>query len=120
MFGALLLYNVYVNLREESRDRIIGNIFDVDNVLVSDFVLREKAVIIRFFSKGMFYQFVFDFTEGYSSDFSTISRNRDIIYGYIAIYKYPRIDTGDLFSVLLEIFLCQDEAKIYQLISRLL
>ena len=120
MLGALLLYNVYVNLGEECRDRIIGNIFNVNNVLISDFVLREKAVIVRFFAEGKFYQFVFDFTDGYSSDYSTLSRNGDVIYGYIAVYRYPRINTGDLFSILLEIFLCQDEVVIYRLIRRLL
>ena len=60
MFGALTFYKVYLNLGEECRNKILRNIFGIKNVSISDFVLRDDAVIIRFFADSVFYQYVFD------------------------------------------------------------
>ena len=64
MFVFLIFYNIYLNLSCEGKNKIIGNIFEIDDVSITDFIIENERVIIRMFSKNVFYQYVFEFDEG--------------------------------------------------------
>ena len=64
MFGFLIFYNIYLNLSCEGKNKILGNVFGVGDVSITDFIIKNDRVIIRMFSKNVFYQYVFEFDEG--------------------------------------------------------
>lgn len=116
MFGALIFQSLYLNLGEKCRNKVLGNIFGVHDVSVTDFVVRESAVIFRFFSDGVFYQYVFDFDIKNDNSFIKVSCSRDVIYSFISVKEEFNLNCSQLFSLVIEMFQCQDEYRIYQLV----
>lgn len=116
MFGASVFQLLYLNLGEQCRRKILGNIFGIINVSVVDFVVLEDNVIFRLFSDGVFYQFVFDFRDrGNDYFYKVFSGN--IIQCFIQGENYFNLDGIQINNFLMEIFLCQDEYRVYQLVK---
>lgn len=63
MLGLFVFRNIFINLGEECQNKIIGNIFGIGNVSVSNFVIRDNKFIFRLFSGGVFYQYSFLFDD---------------------------------------------------------
>lgn len=113
MFGFLVFYNIYFNLGEECRNRVLGNIFDIANVSISDVIVENNRVIIRLFSDGVFYQYIF-MSEGENNKLLCINRVVDRVT-FICNDKFEVTD-GFIF----QLFHCQDEYQIYQLMKNFL
>lgn len=120
MFGAFLFFNVFLNLGDNCRNKVLGNIFGVDNVSVSDFVIREDKVIFRFFSQNVFYQYIFDFTINESEAVMDVSCSRAIVNTIISVKKVSDLDSFSFDYLLVDIFKSQDEYQIYQLMRKFL
>ena len=119
MFGALLFYNVYMNLGEECRNKVLRNIFEIDNVSITDLVIRENLVVFRFFGNGVFYQYVFDLSDG-NNKYYKVSCSRNIVHYFVSVKTYPSFCEFNLFSLLVDLLLCQDEYEVYQLMRKFL
>lgn len=118
MYGVLKFQNLYLNLSESCRNKILGNIFGITDVSIVDFNVRKRNVIFRVFSQGVFYQYVFDFNDEYRDSFINVTCSKGIVCYFISVRLWD--NQFDLLSLLIEIFKCQDEYQIYQLMRLLL
>lgn len=119
MFGLLVFSSVVMNVSEKCRNRILGNIFGVSNVSVSDVSLRDEQIIFRLFSEGVFYQFLF---LNYSDNnaYFKVASTKDIVNCLFFISNNYFSDVDCNISLVMKIICCQDELKIYQLMRLLL
>lgn len=115
MMGVLKFQDLYLNLGETCRNRILGNVFGINNVSVVDFTVQEKYVIFKIFSQGVFYQYIFDFNDECGGSFIKVSSSKDIVCCFVFVKLWNDSIQFDLFSLLIKIFKCQDEYRIYQL-----
>ena len=67
MLGFQIFHNIYLNLSLKGKNIFLGNIFGIDDVSVSDFLIMKNKIIIRLFSQNVFYQS--------AAALSTVSRN---------------------------------------------
>lgn len=117
MFGALIFQQVFMNLKEDCRNKVLGNIFGICNVSVSNISVREEEVIFRFFSDGVFYQFVFLLEGRNKGSFFRVSSGQDIVQSLIILSDYRYGNESDFIYQLVELFRCQDEYQIYQIMK---
>lgn len=80
MLNFIIFKDMYFNLEENCRNRVLGNIFNINNVSVSDILIREDKVIFRMFSINVFYQYIFLFCKGENIDACSGKINNHIIY----------------------------------------
>ena len=111
MLGFQIFHNIYLNLSLKGKNSFLGNIFGVDDVSVSDFLIGKNKVIIRLFSQNVFYQFVFSFDDGQS----VVIVDGRIVKGKIFVLDDSCKDFN-LFIYLLA--RCSCEKDVYQLISQ--
>lgn len=118
MFGLSIFSLVAMNLSEKCRNRILGNIFEIRNVSVSDISLRDEQIIFRLYSEGVFYQFLFvDYGD---STYFKLASTKDIVncIYFISDNYFDRSFYNG--SLVIKIISCKDELEIYQLMRRLL
>lgn len=116
MFGVLIFQQVFMNLQEDCRNRVLGNIFGICNVSASSISIREEEVIFRLFSDGVFYQFVFLLDGRNRGNFFKVCSGRDIVQSLILINDVADgVKRQDFIYQLVELFRCQDEYRIYQM-----
>lgn len=115
MCGGIVFYNIFNNLGEKCRNKILGNIFGFTNVSVNDLVIRDSNIIFRIFSDDVFYQYIFDFSDTNNCSFINVSCSRDIVNSVVFVNK-----CSEEIELLIKIFKCQDEYQIYQLMRKLL
>lgn len=120
MFGILLFRSIIFNLGEECRRKILRNIFEIQDVSISDIGVREDRIIFRIFSDDVFYQYIFILGDKNNSKFVSISSSKRIFNCLIFIEGYSDLNTRDYFEILIQIFQCQDEYQVYQLVKLLL
>lgn len=115
MLGVSLFYQVYLNLGEECRNKILGNIFFVNDVSVSSLELKDNEIYIKLFDGVLFYQY----------KFMIFSNENRIYYSVRTISKCDRfedLNQDDVInlSLLSKIFLSNDEYQFYQLLKSFL
>ena len=115
MFGILIFQQVFMNLGENCRNRVLGNIFDICNVSISSVSVREEEVIFRVFSEGVFYQFVFLLEGRNKGSFFKVCSGRNIVHSLILLSDYKDNNKNDFIYQLIELFRGQDEYQIYQI-----
>ena len=113
MFGFLIFYNIYLNLSCEGKNKIIGNIFEIDNVSITDFIIENDRVIIRMFSKNVFYQYAFQFDEGICN----IMFDDRIVKGKIFVLDES---CRDFNLFIYSLARCSLESEVYRLIQEFL
>lgn len=116
MLGILIFEQVFLNLGEECRNRVLGNIFGITDVSVSDIFIKDDEIVFRLFSKGVFYQYIFKFGNGDNELF----RSQRIINRLIFISNYIEKEKDNFIYLLVELFRSQNEYQIYQLMKNFL
>ena len=111
MLGFQIFHNIYLNLSLKGKNSFLGNVFGVDDVSVSDFLIMESKVIIRLFSQNVFYQFVFLFDDGQS----VVTVDDRIVKGKIFVLDDSCKDFNLFIYLLAQ---CSCEKDVYQLISQ--
>lgn len=115
MYGFLIFNDFLNSIGERCRNKLLGNIFDLVDVTVSDLVLRNNCVIFRLFSDGVFYQYVFDLNNNNCDYFIRVSCDKNIIDKVIYVNEsFKKI------SLLVKIFKSHDEDQIYHFLKKLL
>lgn len=106
MFGINLFCNICNNLSDDCRNRLLGNIFEVMNVVVSNVIIHEDFVVIKLFSNGIFYKYVFLLQSG-----KTVFTNDErIIRCKIFVFN----EKQEMFrNFINHVILCCDEYQIY-------
>ena len=66
MFGFKVFYNLFINLNIVYQNKVIGNIFSVENVSVSSVSLLKNGISFKLFSNDVFYNYVFIIGSGNS------------------------------------------------------
>lgn len=120
MFGFLVFYHVYRNLGEDSRIKILRNIFEIYDVSVLEISIREQKVIFRFFEMGVFYQYVFLLDVFVNELVIQVASSRRIFNCFVKVGEMAQVDCFDSFCLFLAIIQCQDENQIYRMIKNLL
>ena len=105
--------NIYLNLGDNCRNKILGNIFDITNVSVSNFIVEDNKIIFRIFANGIFYQYVFILGIGVNE----IINGNKVICHKIFIYNENMLDVNKSIYYLIQ---CQDEYQVYQLVKQFL
>ena len=113
MFGLIIFYNVFVNLSEEYKNKILGNIFSINNVSVSSVVIGEDSINFKLFSNGIFYQYIFLLKSGENN----IIKDERIVYYKIFVFN-NNIENNDNF--ICQLIQCSCEYQIYQLMKKVL
>lgn len=113
MLGFLIFQQVYLNLGEDCRNKVLGNIFDIDNVSVSCVFLRDDTVIFRLFSGGVFYQFFFIFEIGENQVF-----NSDKIVNCVTFLSNS--NDKEINRFIYQLVRCQNECQVYYLVKKFL
>lgn len=108
MFGILIFQQVFINLGEKCRNRVLGNIFGICNVSVSDISIRGNKVLFRLFSETVFYQFVFLLDQKEGDYFFKVSSSKNIVHSVISLSNYDD-------NFIYQLFRCCDEYQVYQL-----
>ena len=110
MLGILIFQQVYFNLKNDCRNKVLGNIFGVDNVSISGIFIRGDVVIFRLFSDGVFYQYIFLFEDGKNQVSSTSRIVNCTMY----------LNDKESNSFIYQLFQCQSEYQVYQLLKHFL
>ena len=109
MYGFLIFGNICLNLSDECRDRVLGNIFGVSDVSVSSVLVKDKKIIFKLFSRDVFYQYVI-----------VVGNGEDKFYCDERIINCVIFTDGDKFNdfndFIYRLFHCQDEYQVYQLV----
>jgi hypothetical protein len=109
MFGFVVFKSIYDNLENFCQNKVLGNIFNIGNVAVSSFNISNNKVIFKFFSNGVFYQYVLKLDIG--EDRVEYNNN---------IFKYEIFTFNESFSLFNEfvygLYCCQTEKDVYDLI----
>lgn len=119
MFGLLIFSYVVMNISEKCRNKVLGSIFEIGNVSVSDVSLRDDNIMFRLFSNGVFYQFIF-VNYNCGNVCVKVASTKDIVNCLFFI-------SNDYFSdgvcndlLIMKIICCSSEFGIYQMLKLLL
>lgn len=115
MFGLVLFKNIYFNLSERSRNKILGNIFKINNVSVSDLIVNENRCFIRMFSNNVFYNYLLIMGTGKNS----VVYNERIVECRIFVYN-EREEMGGGSEFIYQLIRCCDESQVYRLVKQFL
>lgn len=115
MYGVIVFNSFFNNIGEKCRNKLLGNIFGIVDVTVSDLVLKNNCVIFRIFSNGVFYQYIFDLSNNNFDYFIKVSCNDNISDKIISIDEF-----SEELKLLIRIFKCRDECQIYKLLMKFL
>ena len=114
MFGFLWFKNVYVNLGENCRNKLLGNLFCLENVKASNYVVLENKFIFNFWADGVFYRYLFVLSDG-KHEFYCDDKT---VVGKIYLYNDEDLISNRIFVSIamcqvLWVMLCPDEYKFY-------
>lgn len=113
MYGFLIFINICLNLGDKCRDRLLGKIFGVSDVSVSNVSIIDKRIIFRLFNGGVFYQYVIVFGGGV-----------DRFYKDDKIVDCVIFTNGNYFyrfnDFIYRLFQCQEEYQVYLIVRELL
>ena len=59
MIGFCIFKNIYYNVDIAYQNKILGNIFNLNNVSVSGVIVDNKKIVFKIFCCGIFYQYIF-------------------------------------------------------------
>ena len=116
MIGILIFYQVYLNLGEDCRNKVLGNMFGISDVSVADVLVRDNGIIFRLFSKGIFRQYFFRIRNGEGDLFCSkrmvdrLGKESDFITSEEEVFLFK---VGDLLQ-------CHDEYLLYQRLVKFL
>ena len=113
MFGFLIFQQVYFNLGEGCRNKVLGNVFGIDNVSVSGVFLRDDKAIFRLFSEGVFYQFYFIFEFGENRVF-----NSNKIVNCVTFLS--SCNNKEVNQFIYQLVRCENEYQVYYLVKKFL
>lgn len=113
MFGFFIFKEVFLNLEEDCRNKILGNIFGVSNVSVSSVIFNRKSVVFRIFSESVFYQIDFFFNN--SVHYKMLCYEEDIDY-WIDDFNLCCDNKYYFINNLVILFKCQTEHQVYQML----
>ena len=112
MFGFIVFKSIYDNLGELCQNKILGNIFNIDNVTVSSFNIINERIVFKLFGDGIFYQYVFKLDVGENK----LECNNNIFSCEIFMYN----DNFSLFNdFIYRLYCCQTEKEVYDLIRNI-
>ena len=80
MFGFKIFYNLFINLNIVYQNKVIGNIFSIENVSVSSVSLLKNGISFKLFSNDVFYNYVFIVGSGNSCKTMEERIVKEIIY----------------------------------------
>ena len=110
MFGFIVFKSIYDNLGEFCQNKILGNIFNINNVAVSNFNIGNKRIIFKLFCNGVFYQYVFKLDIGKDK----VEYDKNIFTYEIFVFN----DNFALFNEFIyKLCCCQTEKEVYDLIK---
>lgn len=113
MYGFLIFDNICLNLGKKCRDRLLGKVFGISEVLVSSVRIVDKRIIFKLFSGGVFYQYVI-----------VVGVGEDRIYKDDKIVDCVIFTEGNVFlrfnAFICRLFQCQEEYQVYRLVRELL
>lgn len=113
MLALLVFCSVIENVGEECRNRILGNIFSINNVSISDFSIRDEYVVFRLFSDGVFYQYFFLIEREDGCIFQIFS-NDNIIQYFILISDYFEGCSNVSFALFMNLIDKGNEYEVYR------
>lgn len=113
MLGFLIFKNIYFNLNEVCRNKILGNIFGIDNVSATNILVDDKGIILRLFNRNYFYQYVFIVENGINE----LNCSSSII-DCRGIYIYQK--ECNINNFIYRLFHCQAEYQVYLLMKTVL
>lgn len=114
MLGFLLFYGVWSNLGEACRNKVLGNIFGINDVSTSSISIMYKTVIFRLYGNKVFHQFVFIFDDG-----ENIFRNDGMVIEEIVfIDNCKSVDRES--GVIYRLMQCREEKEVYLMLKEFL
>lgn len=113
MFGLLKFGDIYINLSKEGRNRVLGKIFGISDVSVTNVDIVSTGIIFKMFSNGVFYQYIFVLDKGKNN----LIQDERVISYKIYLYNEKKVPVGDFIYQLVQ---CQDEYQVYSLIKKYL
>lgn len=122
MYGYSVFNNVFLNLMNSTREIILKNIFSIEDVSNYYVSVQKEKICFRFFSMGVFYQFVFHLDRVEHYNFDIIKEENRLVDRkiYIDNYIFKTDWVCDYMSIFVKILLSKNEKVIYSLISLLL
>lgn len=113
MLGFIVFYSMWFNLGNNCRNKILGNIFDINSVSVSDVKFVDQILIFKMFSCGVFYHYSFILGIGINE----IKDCGRIVEKIIFIDdKECQVDNEFIYRLVR----CFDEYQVYQLLKEFL
>lgn len=110
MFGFFVFEKVLANVGEKCRNKIIENIFGIEDVSVSDLIVGDDRIVFRIFSRGVFYQYSFVIGVGENM----VESSEGILSGNYFISE----DSGGTNEFICCLIKCQDEYQVYYLVRQ--
>lgn len=111
MIGCSILQLICSNVGEKCRNKILGYIFEIYNVSVSEFLVLNNRFVFRLFDGVVFYQYTFVLENGNNIRYVDKRIQRHVIYLDNSINK-KRHD-----KPIFKLIQCQNELEVYNLIS---
>lgn len=115
MYGAIVFNNIFNNLGEKCRNKVLGNIFGLTNVSISNLVIRDNSIIFRIFSDKVFYQYIFNFCYANDDYFIKVSCSKNIVNSIVFVDN-----CSEELELLIKIFKCWNEEQIYRMMKKFL
>lgn len=109
---------MYMNLGEMCQNKILRNIFSIEDVSISMIVVRENNIIFRMFGSNVFYQYIFSF-QRFSSNTKVLVTSTQRMVSCLVDISYPfdfNLFDFDPFDLFLKLLCCRDEYQVYQIL----
>lgn len=113
MVNFLIFKNIYFNLGDDCRNKILGNIFKIDNVSISSIIVDNDKIIFRIFGGAVFYQYVFILGIGVNE----VVNNNQIINYKVFVDNENMMIVNKFIDCLIR---CQNEYQVYLLLRQYL
>lgn len=107
-------YKYWFMLDEQSRNKILGNIFNVANVSASNIILCDDRINFKLFSGGVFYNYLFVLGDG-DNIYEVGDR---VVVCHIFLGTSKVVD--DKCEFIYHLFNCSKEFEVYQLMQKYL
>lgn len=116
MMGILIFYQVYLNLGEKCRNRVLGNMFEIRDVSVADVLVRDNGIIFRLFSNGIFRQYFFRIV----NDTGELFCSKKSVDRLGELSDYISDEEEKIIFLVGDLLRCRDEYWVYQQIRKFL
>ena len=122
MSGYSIFFNVFSNLNNFTKEVILRKIFSIQDVSCYYIFIRNDKICFRFFSDGIFYQFIFCLTNLECLEESYFKNDNRLVICYICVHDYDfnSCIENDYMSIFVKILLSHNELFIYRLFHEFL